>query len=246
MPTRNDIDARGASKVPAPDNAAMEYPPIAPHRVESLLAPLGERSAEVPAWYLRRWHFHPDGYLSRSGVRWYDRVVRHLYNWPSESSVQSYVAQLVVRLGTTRVVDAGCGSGHQLGALTRRVPALQLYGVDLSPVMLARARAVVPAEAGVVFRHADFAALQPADFGDAIDLVVMSHVLGHAPGEVADRLAEQATEIVRPGGYVVVVDHAWHPVPPALGTMRLIKTRRFRGRAIQVRVYRQMASGLAS
>lgn len=247
VPTRNDMGSMCASKVPASDNAEMEYPPIAAERAERLLGAIGDRRSEVPGWYLRRWHFHPDGYLSRAGVRWYDRVVRHLYNWPSESDVQHYVVQLVVRSGGTRVVDAGCGSGRQLGVLSRRLPGLQLYGVDLSPVMLARAWAVVPAGASVTLRHADFAGLQPSDFGDeAVDVVVLSHVLGHAPADVAEELAERASEIVRPGGYVVIVDHTWHPAAAALGTMTMLKARRFRAGAIQVRLYRRSASEHAS
>ena len=42
----------------------------------------------------------------------------------------------LMKLTPTRVLDAGCGTGHALPGLRRRYPAAHLLGLDLAPAML--------------------------------------------------------------------------------------------------------------
>jgi malonyl-CoA O-methyltransferase len=49
-----------------------------------------------------------------------------------------------IRIDPARVLDLGCGTGSQLGALARRFPRSQVVGIDFSRAMLERARARAP------------------------------------------------------------------------------------------------------
>jgi ubiquinone/menaquinone biosynthesis C-methylase UbiE len=118
----------------------------------------------------------------------------------------STVLELAELSGTETVADIGCGNGVYEAGLARRGHAGRLLGVDLSPGMLAAARAVVlgtgaPA-AGLAV--GDAAALPLADA--AADVVLAPHMLYHVP----DRLAavREFRRVTRPGGQVLVVLNA--------------------------------------
>jgi phosphatidylethanolamine/phosphatidyl-N-methylethanolamine N-methyltransferase len=112
-------------------------------------------------------------------------------------------AERLNRLAPARVLEAGVGTGISLGLYSR---ALQVTGIDLSPEMLARARARVRAEA---FQHVEGIHEMDAgalDFPDAsFDAAVAMYVLTVVP-EPAAVMAELA-RVVRPGGEVIVVNH---------------------------------------
>jgi SAM-dependent methyltransferase len=109
-----------------------------------------------------------------------------------------------------RVLDVGCGTGEQLLELLPRIA--EATGIDISPAMIARARALAAA------RGADdrlrFAVLaieeaEPPELG-LFDAVLFVGSLEH----VADqRLAlARAASLLRPGGRLAVV--APHPAHP--------------------------------
>ena len=105
-----------------------------------------------------------------------------------------------------RVLDLGCGGGHN-GALLKRAGAREVVGVELDTGAAAEARGRLDA---VV--QADLADLRPEQLGDGLfDAVLASDVLEHLadPEEVLARVLTR----LRPGGAVVVslpnVAHVW-------------------------------------
>lgn len=68
-------------------------------------------------------------------------------------------------------VDLGCATGALLAALSERYPAAKLTGVDISPVLLERARRRAP---GVSFVEADVREYEP---DRPLDLIVASGLL---------------------------------------------------------------------
>jgi len=96
-----------------------------------------------------------------------------------------------------KVVDVGCGSGlmsAKLAASGRRV-----VGVDISPVMIERARR--RNEPGIAFVHGDAEKLPAAD--GEFDAVVNLISFHHYPDPL--RAAAEFRRVLRPGGRLVLV-----------------------------------------
>jgi SAM-dependent methyltransferase len=110
----------------------------------------------------------------------------------------STVLDLAELTGSETVADIGCGNGIYLAELSRRGHAGRMLGADLSPGMLAMARA---AAAGAAVTVADAARLPLADA--VADVTLAPHMLYHVP----DRLAavRELRRITRPGGQLLVV-----------------------------------------
>jgi 2-polyprenyl-3-methyl-5-hydroxy-6-metoxy-1,4-benzoquinol methylase len=105
-----------------------------------------------------------------------------------------------------RVLDLGCGAGHN-GALLKRAGAREVVGVELDTTAAAQARRQLDE---VI--EGDLATLDPARLGDVpFDAILASDVLEHLsdPELVLARVLTR----LRPGGAVVVslpnVAHVW-------------------------------------
>jgi 2-polyprenyl-3-methyl-5-hydroxy-6-metoxy-1,4-benzoquinol methylase len=96
-----------------------------------------------------------------------------------------------------RVLDLGCGGGHN-GGMLKRAGAREVVGVERDPEAAAHARARLDR---VV--EADLSGLDPAVLGDEpFDAILASDVLEHL-ADAEDVLARAVTRL-RPGGAVVL------------------------------------------
>ncbi|MFZ9500433.1 MAG: ArsR/SmtB family transcription factor [Beijerinckiaceae bacterium] len=123
-----------------------------------------------------------------------------------EEEVEAAIEAIVGDAPLRAVLDVGTGTGRMLQLIAPH--AERAVGVDLSPAMLAVARAGVD-RAGlrnVQLRQGDIYAL-PVE-RDGYDLVLVHQVL-HYLDDPARALSE-AARAVRPGGRLVVVDFAPH------------------------------------
>lgn len=106
------------------------------------------------------------------------------------------------------VVDLACGPATQLCQLAQLNPQAHFIGVDLSPAMLAHARAQVAALGlpNVSLREGDITAL--ADMPDACaDVVISTMSLHHLPHAAAlTACCEEALRILQPGGAIYLAD----------------------------------------
>jgi SAM-dependent methyltransferase len=175
-------------------------------------APLSDPSVDYPPWYVQRWHFLPEGYLSRRGAAAYDLLVRNLYNACMERRVIDQLVGLLRHHRPKSLLELGCGPGRFLSALDATEPRIRAAGVDLSPYHLERARARLHPEWPGDLVHASGHAL-PWD-EQQFDAVVAIHYFGHVPGHAQSTALAEAARVLRPGGRLYTVDHAWHPKPP--------------------------------
>jgi len=131
----------------------------------------------------------------------YDRFV----HWPSRLAVElPFLEQQLQAAGAHRVLDAACGTGRHAIALAQR--GYEVVGADLSPAMIARARANAAA-AGVKtrFEVAGFGQLSIL-VGTSFDaLLCLGNSLPHllTPMDLAMALFDFAV-CLRPGGLLVI------------------------------------------
>jgi ubiquinone/menaquinone biosynthesis C-methylase UbiE len=137
--------------------------------------------------------------------------------------------------GVSALLEVGPGPGVLLSRLARVLPGVEFRAADLSPYCVDSTRrrlaAAIPGAIEDHVLHADARSLPwpSASF----DAVVASHVLGHVPASVANAIAEEAARVLRPGGVLLLVEHAWHQVP--LPSFARVKERRLARGALRIR-----------
>jgi SAM-dependent methyltransferase len=114
------------------------------------------------------------------------------------------VVELVPADPEARWLEVACGPAMIGRAIAPRVGSL--HGVDLTPAMIEKAREEADREgiANAEFSLGDATALELEDA--SFDGAVTRFSLHHVP--VPQRVVEEMARVVRPGGYVVVSDHA--------------------------------------
>jgi len=125
--------------------------------------------------------------------------------WPNPGEV---VRSLGVKPGMT-VLDLCCGDGYFTGPIARIVDG-NVYGVDLDPILIERARAELERDATTVLGMicADARELGHVLPGK-VDYVLIANTFHGVPDKTA--LARAAAAILRSGGTLAVVN--WRPLP---------------------------------
>jgi ArsR family transcriptional regulator len=141
-------------------------------------------------------------YFRANAAQW-DRI-RSLY--VAEHEVEAALAALLPRDGIRDLLDIGTGTGRMLEIFAPKVE--RALGIDLSREMLAVARVNLERseQRNCSVRLGDMYQLPLP--GASFDAVIIHQVLHYAerPGQV---IAE-AARVLRPGGYLAVVDFAPH------------------------------------
>jgi arsenite methyltransferase len=173
--------------------------------IEILREAIQEEYAEVAATPDKGFHFHTGRPLAR--------ILEYADEWLEgipESSIESFAGtgnpfSLGEISSGERVVDVGCGAGIDSLIAARKVgPEGRVIGVDMTPVMLEKARRGAE-EAGlsnVEFREG-YAEALPVEDGWA-DAVISNGVLNLMPDKAA-ALAEMA-RVLKPGGRLQIAD----------------------------------------
>jgi demethylmenaquinone methyltransferase/2-methoxy-6-polyprenyl-1,4-benzoquinol methylase len=124
-------------------------------------------------------------------------------------------AQAVARMGLRRgdsVLDLGCGTGTNLSRLRQAVgPSGHVFGIDISPGMLRRAKALRSANH---WRNVELSECDAADYTASrpLDGVLMSLSYNTMPNHRA--VLRRAWQQLRPGGRIVIMDAK---LPPGFG-----------------------------
>lgn len=105
-------------------------------------------------------------------------------------------------LGAQSLLDLGCGTGLEIGAVLEARPELAVTGVDLSEDMLEVLRAKYP---GVTVVCADYFV---CPFGEAaFDAALSFQTLHHFPANQKEKLFRKLYAALMPGGRYIEVDY---------------------------------------
>ncbi|MFN9644991.1 MAG: class I SAM-dependent methyltransferase [Cyanobacteriota bacterium] len=200
---------------------------------EPVLAARTDPSDQPPAYSLARFHAYDAGNLCWQAACEAEQATdaMALRVWPEEA-LQPAEAQQRLRQAiydamapslegpVHRALDLGCSVGVGTRALqtwlqARQGEAVSMEGLDLSPYMLAVARAREaewlaatgrshPAAAPVVWRHATAEASGLP--GGAYDLITLQFVCHELPAAATRAVLAEAARLLRPKGVIVQVD----------------------------------------
>src|SRR5689334_1607221 len=127
------------------DLSAVEQRRHGEHKERVLTnAPVGR----YPTYYLQKFHFQTDGYLSDASAERYDHQVEVLFGGGAAAMRRQALVPLKRALaenrtgarGGVRVLDLACGTGRFLREVKANYPRLHVTGLDLSPNYLSVAR----------------------------------------------------------------------------------------------------------
>lgn len=167
---------------------------------------------DFPRYYLQKFHFQSDGYLSDASAERYDHQVEVLFGGGAAAMRRQALVPLRQALadrpstGRTapRLLDLGCGTGSFLREVKTNWPRLSVTGLDLSPHYLGVARrALAPWSRTRLVEGA--AEAMPFDDGE-FDIVTCIYLFHELPPRVRRAVAGEIRRVLRPGGTLVLVD----------------------------------------
>ena len=136
-----------------------------------------------------------------------DDFIAQYYFEPSRLALYEIVAEYYTDMLTSsdvvsvvRIADIGCGTGHMLEALSRKLASkydIELYGLDFASTAIAKAKALIPT---ATFAVEDiYENHLPSDF---FDLVLSTETLEHL--HLPEKALLEILRICKPGGNIIV------------------------------------------
>jgi ubiquinone/menaquinone biosynthesis C-methylase UbiE len=166
---------------------------------------------DYPRYYLRKFHFQTDGYLSEASAERYDHQVEVLFGGGAAAMRRQALVPLRAALleqkggaGALRLLDIGCGTGEFLREVKRNYPRLAVTGLDLSAPYLAVAARRLAAWSRVELVEAAAEANPAADA--SFDIVTALYLFHELPSRVRQAVATEIRRVLKPGGTVILVD----------------------------------------
>lgn len=145
------------------------------------------------------------------------RVEPDAFPFAGYDAVLDDLVGLVRGAGGARVLELGIGTGALAARIAAAIPGVELWGVDFSPAMLARARAKLP-DAHLL--EADIDHDFPGLALPPVDTVVAAYVLHELPDDRQLAIVEHLLDDrLPPGGLVAIGDIAF-PDAAALAAVR--------------------------
>ncbi|HEY9624484.1 MAG TPA: class I SAM-dependent methyltransferase [Crinalium sp.] len=184
------------------------------------LAQIKNPALEYPDYYLCSFHAYEEGNLGWNPAMEVEVAAHavHARIWPDAGAKgdamlrQSFHSILKAQLPTPpqTILDVGCSVGMSTFALQETYPQAQITGVDLSPYFLAIAQYRTQTQAASTqsptptWLHAagESTGLPDASF----DLVSAFLIFHELPQSAAINILREARRLLRPGGYVAIMD----------------------------------------
>jgi len=147
---------------------------------------------------------NPDAY------RFYSKIYDKVYE-PAAKRLRFMGIKIFPPQENLAVLDVGCGTGTQL-ALYQKA-GCKLYGIDLSPSMLAAARQKLGDSADLRLEDASKMSFAAATF----DLVTIVLALHEMPAGLRCEILEECRRVVKPDGRMMLMDYHFGPHPFPMG-----------------------------
>jgi ubiquinone/menaquinone biosynthesis C-methylase UbiE len=179
-------------------------------RTERLLD--GPPPGSYPLYYLQKFHFQSDGYLSDASAERYDHQVEVLFGGGAAAMRRQALVPLRRALEGSfggrarahRLLDVACGTGCFLRAVKSNWPRLYITGLDLSPHYLAVARRTLASWSRTRLVQGMAEAMPFAD--GEFDIVTCVYLFHELPPRVRRSVVAEMRRVLRPGGTLVFVD----------------------------------------
>src|SRR5690242_16295470 len=169
-----------------------------------------------PRYYLRKFHFQSDGYLSEASAERYDYQVEVLFGGGAAPMRRQALVPLRAalrrhsggphsdRAGAARLLDIGCGTGAFLREVKRNFPRLAVTGLDLSEPYLAVAGRRLDDWSRVTLIPA---AAESMPFADGeFEIVSCIYLFHELPPVVRRAVVDEIRRVLKPGGTLIFVD----------------------------------------
>jgi ubiquinone/menaquinone biosynthesis C-methylase UbiE len=164
---------------------------------------------ELPDYYKRNFHHQTDGYLSERSADLYDHQVELLFRGGADAMRRLILPPLKSHLGSRdgqgmHLLELGAGCGTATRSVAKAFPAAKITCVDISYPYIKHARRELGDHHRIDFVQGDAAALDfRQDRFDAVYSVFLHHEL---PPDVRVRVLEESLRVVKPRGFVGLVD----------------------------------------
>ncbi len=145
-----------------------------------------------------------DAYIFHAGI--YDRCYE-----PAAKKLREMGLKIFPPRENLTILDVGCGTGTQLSLYQKS--GCRLYGIDLSPAMLAITRQKLGEAAEL--RLEDASAMTFAN--GTFDLVTMVLVLHELPPWLRPAVLQECRRVVKPDGRIMLMDYHFGPHPFPMG-----------------------------
>ena len=168
-------------------------------------------SGRYPRYYLRKFHFQTDGYLSEASAERYDYQVEVLFGGGAAAMRRQALVPLRTALlgkaggaSAARLLDLGCGTGEFLREVKRNYPRLSVTGLDLSAPYLRVAERRLADWSRVELVEGAAEAIPAPD--RSFDIVTALYLFHELPSRVRQAVAAEIRRVLKPGGTLILVD----------------------------------------
>jgi ubiquinone/menaquinone biosynthesis C-methylase UbiE len=160
-----------------------------------------------PRYYLQKFHFQSDGYLSGASAERYDHQVEVLFGGGAAAMRRQALVPLKAALdrrSASRLLDVACGTGRFLRDVKANYPRLEVTGLDLSPHYLAVARRELQPWSRT---HLVLGAAEAMPFADGrFDAITCIYLFHELPARVRRAVVGEIRRVLKPGGMLIFVD----------------------------------------
>ena len=168
-------------------------------------------TGHYPRYYLRKFHFQTDGYLSEASAERYDHQVEVLFGGGAAAMRRQTLVPLRTALleqkggaNAARLLDLGCGTGEFLREVKRNYPRLSVTALDLSAPYLKVAERRLADWSRVEMLEAAAEAIPAPDA--SFDIVTALYLFHELPSRIRQAVAAEIRRVLKPGGALLLVD----------------------------------------